>query len=260
MSRGRILLAAVLAAALGCGASVLSGAPSVFAADSTVAVTGDTTATGVPANLVPYRGPAGTWRQGESSVAVLFGVGWYDNDDFNADLVANGIDPIETGFEYGLQFRHRVSRWFSIGGEISRLDGRTNPSDGSNSEFGIAATPLLVDVFVHPVQVKNTSFTLFAAGGPLIATRLSLTFPDGGVLDGVKTGLCLQGGGEGELRFGPNFGFFLRGLVRRAEAKEVEIDDGSGLDPVRYDVDFNGVAVTFGPRWYFGGEERPLGP
>jgi hypothetical protein len=238
-----IAVAALVAILIG-GASVFADAPSAWA---------DTA-------LAPERGPAGAWRSGESAVGVLFGVGWYDNDDFNADLELNGVDPIETGFEYGLQFRHRVSRWFSVGGELARMDGRTNPSDGSNSEFGIAATPLLIDVFVHPVQVKGASFALFGGIGPLIATRLSRTFPDGGVLDGVKTGLCMQGGGEGELRFGPNFGFFLRGLMRRAETKEILVDNGTGEPPLRYDVDFNGVAVTFGPRWYFGGEERPPGP
>ena len=65
------------------------------------------------------------------------------------------------------------------------------------------------------------------------------------------------GGGEGEVRFGPNFGFFLRGLYRQAETNQVTIDDGTGLDPVRYDIDFNGPAVNFGPRWYFGGLEGP---
>lgn len=240
----RTFVVAALAAVMTSGALASAGAPSAWA---------DTA-------LAPHRGPAGAWRTGESAVAVLFGVGWYDNDDFNADLVANGIDPIETGFEYGLQYRHRVSRWFSIGGEVGRMDGRTNATDGSNSEFGIAATPLLLDVFIHPVQVKNTALAFFAGAGPLIATRLSQTFSNGGVVDGVKTGLCVQGGGEGEMRFGPNFGFFIRGLVRRAETKELIVDDGSGQGGVTYDVDFNGTGVTFGPRWYFGGDERPVEP
>ena len=244
MTQRHSIAVAALAAILISGASVFADAPSACA---------DTA-------LAPDRGPAGAWRNGESAVAVLFGVGWYDNADFNAELELNGIDPIQTGFEYGLQFRHRVSRWFSVGGELARMDGRTNPSDGSNSEFGIAATPLLIDVFVHPLQVKNTSLSLFGGVGPLIATRLSQTFSDGGVLDGVKTGLCTQGGGEGEMRFGPNFGFFVRGLVRRAETKDILVDNGTGQEPRRFDVDFNGVAVTFGPRWYFGGEEQPLGP
>jgi hypothetical protein len=237
----RLFRNAALAAILG-GASAHAGAPSVLAATA----------------LAPERGPAYAWRAGESAVTVLFGVGWYDNEDFNDALVENGIDPIETGFEYGLQYRHRVSRWFSIGAELSRMDGRSNATDGSNSEFGIAATPLLVDVFVHPGQLGNASLAFFGGAGPLIATRLSQTFSNGAVLDGVKTGLCVQGGAEGEIRFGPNFGFFVRGLIRRAETKEVEIDDGSGAEPVRFDVDFNGPAVTFGPRWYFGGEERPV--
>jgi hypothetical protein len=236
----RLIAVAALAAAFG-GASASAGAPPVLAA--------------VTDEAAPARLPSSAWRTGESAVTVLFGVGWYDNDDFNQDLVANGIDPIENGFEYGLQYRHRISRWFSIGGEVGRMDGRTNPPD-SGSEYGIAATPLLVDVFIHPLQVGNSSLTLFGGIGPLIATRLGVTFSDGSVLEGSKGGLCTQGGAEGEMRFGPNFGFFVRGIVRQAETKEIAVGDGSGEPPVLYDVDFNGMAVTFGPRWYFGGSER----
>jgi hypothetical protein len=240
----RVFLVAVVLAALG-GASALAGAPPAFAAT----------------NLLPERGPAASWRVGESSVAVLFGVGWFDNDAFNEDLVANDIEPIENGFEYGLQYRRRVSRWISIGAELARIDGRTNTTDGSNSEFGIAATPLLVDLFVHPVQMNGTSLTFFGGVGPLIATRLSQTFANGAVLAGSKTGFIVQAGAEGELRFGPNFGFFLRGLMRKAETDQVTVDDGTGLEPVRYDINFNGPGVTFGPRWYFGGAERqPTAP
>ena len=136
------------------------------------------------------------------------------------------------------------------------MDGRTNPPDGVNSEFGIATTPLLLDVFAHPLTVQNGSLTLFGGAGALIATRLSQSFPSGAVLDGKKTGFCVMGGAEGEMRFGPNFGFFVRSLVRQAQTKDVIVDDGSGLNPVVYDVDFDGIAVTFGPRWYFGGGPR----
>lgn len=192
----------------------------------------------------------------ESSIGFLFGVGWYDNSAFNADLVANGIPPIENGFEYGLQFRRSVSRWFSIGLEVGRMDGRTNPTDGSNTEYGISATPLLAEVFAHPVDFGAGSLTLFGGIGPLIGTRLGANFPDGSFAEGRKAGLCREVGAEGEARFGPNFAFFVRGLARRAEAKDIVIDDGSGQGTVRYDVDFDGNAVTFGPRWYFGGAGR----
>ena len=194
---------------------------------------------------------------GQSSLGVLFGVGWYDNTDFNRDLELNGIPPIENGFEYGLQFRKRVSRWFSIGAELGRMDGRTNPTDGSNTEYAIDGTPLLFDVFVHPVTVGNASLSLFGGIGPVIATRLSASFPDGGLAEGKKLGLSMQAGVEGEGRFGPNFGFFVRTLMRRADAKDIAVDDGSGAEPPRYDVDFDGMSVAFGPRWYFGGSPAP---
>jgi hypothetical protein len=217
---------------------------------------GASASAGTPPAVAAVAGPSPGSRAGESSIGILFGVGWYENSDFNADLVGVGIDPIENGFEYGVQYRHRVSRWFSIGGELARMDGRTNPPDGSNSEFGISTTSFLLDVFVHPVTVRDVSLTLFGGAGPLISTRLSQTFPSGAVLDGKRTGFGVMGGAEGELRRGPNFGFFVRGLARQARSKDVVIDDGSGLNPVVYDVDFDGIGVTFGPRWYFGGGPR----
>lgn len=234
-------IGAALVAALLVGAPAVAGAPIVHAA-----------ATGA---VAPPAAGAGDGPAGESSIGFLFGVGWYDNTDFNADLVNAGVPAIENGFEYGLQYRRRVSRWFSIGAELGRMDGRTNPTDGSNIEYAIAATPLHFEVFAHPVAVGNASLSLFGGGGPLIATRLSQSLPNGAVIAGTKTGFGAVAGLEGEARFGPNVGFFLRGLVRRAKTKQIEVDDGTGGgSPVVYDVDFDGLAVTFGPRWYFGGD------
>jgi hypothetical protein len=233
----RVFRAAFLA--LAAGMAALGAFPGASAAAVTPAD---------PGTRAPARSTAG-----ESSIGFLFGVGWYDNTSFNRDLVENGIPPIENGFEYGLQYRKRVSRWFSIGAELGRMDGRTNPVDGSNTEYGIAATPLLVEVFAHPLETRNGSVSLFAGIGPMIGTRLGANFPDGSFVEGRRAGLCREAGVELEGRFGPNFGFFVRGLARRAEATDIVLDDGTGAETVRYDVDFDGQAVTFGPRWYFGG-------
>jgi hypothetical protein len=231
------------------GTRVFRAACFVLAAALTVP--GDAAAAVAPAD--PGTPSPARRTTGESSIGFLFGVGWYDNTSFNRDLVENGIPPIENGFEYGLQYRKRVSRWFSIGAELGRMDGRTNPVDGSNTEYGIAATPLLVEVFLHPLEFQNGSVSLFGGIGPMIGTRLGANFPDGSFVEGRRAGLCREAGAELEGRFGPNFGFFVRGLARRAEATDIVLDDGTGAEAARYDVDFDGEAVTFGPRWYFGG-------
>jgi len=193
-------------------------------------------------------------RKGESSVGVLFGVGWYDNTDFNAALVGFGVEPIENGFEFGLQFRSRLSSWFSLGAEIARLDGRSTVTESSTSEFGIAGTTLFLDGFVHPLTVGNGALTLFAGAGPVVGLRLSQTYPGGDVASGSKLGFGWHGGAEGEARFGENFAFFVRGLVRRANASDIVIGtDDTGV-PILFDADFNGAGVSFGPRWYFGGQ------
>ncbi len=196
-------------------------------------------------------------RRGESSVGMLFGVGWYDNTDFNDALIGIGVDPIENGFEYGIQYRRRIRHAVSLGAELARLDGRTSTDPGGvGSEFGLAGTMLFVDAFVHPVQVGPAGLTLFAGGGPVFGIRLSQTFPDGTVAEGKKTGFGWHVGAEGEARFGENFGFFVRGLTRQAGADDIIVsDDPSGL--IRFDADFDGLAVSFGPRWYWGGQGQP---
>jgi hypothetical protein len=194
-------------------------------------------------------------RKGESSVGILFGVGWYDNADINAALTEIGVEPIETGFEYGVQYRRRLSRYVSLGAELMRLDGRsTTIEGGGGAEFGIAGTPLFIDAFVHPLQVGGASLTLFAGGGPVFAVRVSQTYPDGYIVEGKKTSFGWHAGAEGEARFGENFGFFIRGLTRHAGADDIILSSDPTLEPVRFDVDFNGPAVTFGPVWHWGGQ------
>jgi hypothetical protein len=201
----------------------------------------------------PASGPV-YGHKGESSLGILFGVGWYDNTDFNEALAEIGV-PIENGFEYGLQYRKRLSHYVSLGAELGRWDGRSNTLEGGGGfEFGLAGTPLFLDGFVHPLQVGGCSLTLFAGGGPVFAIRLSETDPGGYVVEGKKTGFGWQAGAEGEARFGENFGFFIRGMTRRAGVDDiflVTLGDGT---PVIFDADFDGLAVTFGPRWHWGGQ------
>jgi hypothetical protein len=194
-------------------------------------------------------------RKGESSVGILFGVGWYDNTEFNAALTRIGVEPIENGFEYGLEYRKRLSHYVSLGAELGRWDGRTTTLEGGGgSEFGLAGTPLFLDAYVHPLQLGGVSLTLLAGGGAVFAIRLSQTDPDGYIVEGKKTGFGWQAGAEGEARFGENFGFFIRGLTRRAGVDDILLGTLPDGTIVTSDADFDGVAVTFGPRWHWGGQ------
>ncbi len=194
-------------------------------------------------------------RKGESLVGILFGVGWYDNTEFNAALTRIGVDPIENGFEYGVQYRKRLSRYVSLGAELGRWDGRTTTLEGGGgSEFGLAGTPFFLDAFVHPLQVGAVGLTLFGGGGPVFAIRLSQTDPDGYIIEGKKTGFGWQAGAEGEARFGENFGFFIRGMTRRAGVDDIILGTLPDNTVVTSDADFDGIAVTFGPMWHWGGQ------
>jgi hypothetical protein len=194
-------------------------------------------------------------RPGEIGVGFLFGTGWYENTSFNQRLVDAGIPPIENGFEYGIQVRRRMSRWWSLGLEVDRLDGRSNtsPNDAAGIVYSIAGTPVVAEIFVHPGHYKGFGLDLFGGGGVLAAARVRRD--DGATtLDGKKTGTYLHAGAEGELRIGPNFGFFIRGLWRKAEASDINLTAESGDPTAIFDIDFNGTAISFGPRWYFGSE------
>src|SRR6476661_7690692 len=67
-------------------------------------------------------------HKGEVCLGVHFGGGNYDNDDFNADLVRFGYDPINSGIEYGFSVDYRLSRWLSVNGMATRIGGQSVPT------------------------------------------------------------------------------------------------------------------------------------
>ncbi len=213
------------------------------------------------AAAAPRTGDSAEWdRPGESAVGVLFGGGWYANESFNDSLASYGLAPIENGFEYGLAFRYRIARWVSLGLEISHLDGRSQaPTQSGDPQavYSIAGTPIVLDVHVHAVRVKGFGLEVFAGAGPLLGGRLRLE-DSGGTLDGQSTTFYWHAGGEGEVRFGPSVALFLRFLVRQSEVKDISFEDQLGPgSTATYDIDFNGHAIQFGPRWYFQTRSTP---
>jgi hypothetical protein len=208
---------------------------------------------GFAEGATPRKGDQAEWdRPGESAVSVLFGGGWYDNESFNDSLIAHDLDPIENGFEYGLTFKYRISRWLSLGLEVSHLDGRSqvpSATPGSGAEYSIAGTPIVLNAHVHAARLGNFGIEGFAGAGPLLGGRLRLD-DEGGTLDATGAGFYWHAGGEGEVRFGPSVALFLRFLIRRTKVEDLSFENQLG-DPSTYDIDFNGHAIQFGPRWYF---------
>ena len=42
--------------------------------------------------------------------------------------------------------------------------------------------------------------------------------------------------------------------IRVAGADDIIVNSDPTFEPVRFDVDFNGPAITFGPVWHWGGQ------
>jgi hypothetical protein len=189
-------------------------------------------------------------RTGETGIGVWMGGGWYDNEDFNLALDQFGFERIESGFEYGLIVRHRMSRWVSLGVDLLRLDGRSTLDDGE--EFAILGSPLVVNLTGHPVSGGPVAVSVFGGAGLLVGGTVRLATPTGEV-EASQTGFYVHGGAEIEGRIGPNLSFALRGLVRKTRAENIDFREVTGDPTAVFDVDFDGAAIHFGPRWYFGG-------
>jgi hypothetical protein len=197
-------------------------------------------------------------RPGETGIGAWLGGGWYANDSFNDRLQENEIDPIEGGFEYGLVVRHRLSRYLSLGVDLMRLEGRSSTPAGVDYEM--MASPFVINLFGHPISPQHgMDFAVFGGVGLLAGGTIRQSSASNAV-EAKQTGFYLHAGAEAEARVGPNLAFTLRALLRHASATGIDFRDISGDPDAIFDIDFNGAAIHFGPRWYFGGKSPESGP
>src|SRR5690349_9968141 len=204
--------------------------------------------------------PAGAAGQkGEVGLGVHLGGGSYDNDQFNDDLERIGWDRIESGVEYGVSVDYRVSRWFSVGLSATRIGGTSSPppgvADPANAPtYDLHASPLAFGLIVHPLGAKHANLDLFGGVGPLLNATVAQS-SNAFEFEARKTGPYWHGGVTAEYRFSPMVGVNLSGLARHATAKNVDLRGITGDPEARWDLAFNGFAVWFGPRLYFGNTE-----
>jgi len=198
-------------------------------------------------------------RKGEVGLGVHFGGGTYDNSDFNADLERVGYGRIDSGIEYGFSVDYRLSRWISLTGSATRIGGDSNPpggpaDPGTTATYGVHASPLVLGAAVHTLSAKHANLDLFAGAGPLLNATVSVS-SGSFEFEGRKTGVYWHGGVMAEYRFSPMVSLTLTGLARHAEAKGVDLREITGDPTAMWDLAFNGTAVWFGPRIYFGTTE-----
>jgi hypothetical protein len=209
--------------------------------------------------LAAPRDSGAAGKKGEFGLGVQFGGGSYDNDDFNADLERIGYGRIESGIEYGFSADYRASRWLSLTFNASRIGGESTPPTGAGdpsttATYAVRASPLAFGAEFHPLNAKHLNVDLFAAGGPLLNATVSAS---SGIyeFEGKKTGVFWQGGALAEYRFSTMVAFTLTGLARHAVAKNVDLSASTGDPTAKWDLEFNGFAMWFGPRLYFGTSE-----
>jgi hypothetical protein len=194
-------------------------------------------------------------HKGEVCLGVHFGGGNYDNDDFNADLVRFGYDPINSGIEYGFSVDYRLSRWLSVNGMATRIGGQSVPAaseaPGTSPTFTITGSPLTLGIVGHPWGSKHVNLDVFAGGGPLLNATIAQSTSQYEI-EADKVGFYYHGGVTGEYRFSQMVAISLSFLVRRAEASNVDLTHITGDPSAHWDVTFNGTAFWFGPRIYFG--------
>ena len=194
-------------------------------------------------------------HKGEICLGVHFGGGNYDNEDFNADLIRFGYEPIESGIEYGFSLDYRLSKYLSINGSASRIGGQAVPpasaDPGTGATFTVTGSPLVFGVVGHPWGSKHVNVDVFAGGGPLLNATIAQS-TNQFEIEADKAGFYYHGGVTGEYRFSSMVAVSLSFLVRRAEAKNVDLTRITGDPSAHWDVTFNGNAFWFGPRIYFG--------
>jgi hypothetical protein len=191
-------------------------------------------------------------RPGETGIGAWLGGGWYANESFNSRLEDNGIGTIDGGFEYGVVVRHRLSRYMSLGADLMRLEGRTSTPSGV--EYVMLGSPFVINVFGHPIEPGGGLDIGFFGGAGLLVGGTIRQSSASSAVEASQTGFYLHAGAEADARLGPNLAFTLRGLFRHASATGIDFRTVSGDPDAIFDVDFNGLAIHFGPRWFFGGK------
>ena len=194
-------------------------------------------------------------KKGEFALGVYFGSGNYDLADFNNDLAMFGYSPIENGIEYGFGGDYRFSDWISAGLQAMRIGGTTTPPAGVDpttaATYGVHASPLVVNLIVHPYRSAHVNVDIFGGAGPLLSTSVSSTHADFSSA-GSKVGTYAHVGGGVEYRFSPMVGLSLSALARSARTNGFDLRNQTGDPEALWDLSFDGSAIWFGPRIYLG--------
>lgn len=188
---------------------------------------------------------AGRW-----SIGASFGAGVYAGGSLNDSLRAIGYKEVTQGREYGGSVRYRITRRWSIEGEVIALRGK-GTTDSIEPRFvartrGLA-TPLSLDYQL--TQNDSYEFSFFGGAGPMFGAGWTAEQVPNRFESQTRTALYGHAGFEGRLRAGPRFAVTMRALGRIARADDLEqIDDPR----IRYGVSMSGFAFSAGLRAWLG--------
>jgi hypothetical protein len=189
--------------------------------------------------------------KGQWSIGGNIGVGFYSGGSYNDSLKANGYEKVSHGLEYGGSVRYGVSPKLSLDYEVLSINGKGTTSSVTphfQAEVNGMATP--INLYYELSHKDSRTLSLFGGAGPMFKTSWSTKQGDSETVSKTKTTFYGQAGLEGELRVSNKFAFTARALGRLAKAKDVAED----TDPTNtFDVSMNGVALSAGTRFFFGG-------
>ena len=194
-----------------------------------------------------------------ASVSFNLGPGSGENKDMAdfAQEFGSTQDKYDNKPQIGGAVRFPVTRTLSLELELQRLRA-TNQAD--EAELEITAYPLFVSVYHSTFSRSMFRANLFVGGGILSSAISKIEIPldtGSGIvpisLSGQKNGAYFHGGLEAEFLAHSRLALTARLLGRYAKASGVLDEYGDfATEYADRDIDFSGLAATFGLRAYIG--------
>lgn len=184
-------------------------------------------------------------RQGLWSLGASLGIATAAAGDLNRRLelenlaFASGLEDFDTYREAGGDLRYGLAERLSL---EARFGYWWRAQESGRITRRVSALPVVAGVIYHAWSSSRARAGPFAAAGLLLGAKLSGEDPLGGV-DRSGTGTIFEGGIEAEYFLAETWSVRLRGVARRAVARDV-------LGPGQ-DFDLSGAAVQAGLQVYF---------
>jgi len=184
------------------------------------------------------------------SFAMWVGGGRYQNEAFNREFEAQGLEGVHGGTEFGGSIRVPFAQRWSIDLEVARLQGNAKTPPRFEVAAPVSVSFLRTRVTALPVQLgysvlasRSGHVSVLAGAGPMVA-HWEVEGTSYAPRSESVTRIYAQAALEGGLRMTPGIELTLRAVGRLAQANHVT-QEGSSNELV---TDMSGVGVALGMR------------